>query len=195
MSTVHKSIVMDKADADNPGGATVPVASGGGASCGMLNLRAAVHELAAVMLSLRSSKRCKNVIARGQLPLGHLGVERPPELREMFVSLRISSDFNGKDGQLPAGAQQSSGLVLRLAVGLMRTERVGLEMLPLRPLAQGSPQRHTDDEEDVDDADLDTCGPESHRGGGTQLSSFWNDLHDIDEGTAIDRFRRTVLIV
>lgn len=198
MSTVHDSIVMDKMEADTPGGPAVPGASSGeksvsalGTSSGMINLRAAVHELAAVVLTLRSSKQRKNVIARGELPLGHLGVERPPELREQFVSLRISSEFTGKDGLLPAGAKRGSGLVLRLAVGLMKTERVGLEMVPLRPLAQSNSQRHPDEEEDVDGADCETRGPESSSVAVEleKLSSFWNDLYDIDEATAIDRFR------
>jgi hypothetical protein len=215
MSTVHESTVAERlrTGADGPGQAAATAAAAAGASVGgisgsgggvaaagasidgsgMLNLRAAVHEMAPVVLYLKSPKGRKRKIAQGQLPLGHLGVERPPELREQYVSLHINSELLLSQGKLSSttGTPGGGGLVLRLAVGLMRAERVGLESLPLRPLAQANTHHYEEEEDEDDDEDTGPRGPASHVVATEleKLASSWDDLHTIDEDTALDRFR------
>ena len=104
---------------------------------GMLCLRAAVHEMAPVVLSLKDRKG--RLVATGTLPLEHLGVEPPPELREQFISMRLAGRFRGEEDGSNFEAGATRGLVLRLGVGLARADQVGLELLPLRPLAQALP--------------------------------------------------------
>lgn len=154
---------------------------------GMLHLRAAVHELAAVVLTLRCPKGRHRVIAEGYLPLGHLGVERPPELREQFVSLKISSDALLRKGGMGATTKaHGGGLVLRLAVGLMRTERVGMELIPLRPLKQTDhfEKAEEDDDDFDDDFPASVINTELEK-----LASTWGVLDDLDETAAVKRFR------